>query len=117
MNLRRLLFAVLPLAGALLAGGWIFRTAPAAAPDAYAGAFAGGQRVSVRPVPGPAAVAAERAAADYRAAGWTELPVSTRTFRLFARGARTAALLAEDAPDGRTLLAEFRHEGNQEMVY
>ena len=111
MKRRRLLVATLPLVGALLAGGWIFRTAPVPAPDAYAGVFAGGQQVSVRPVPGPATVAAERAAADYRAAGWTELPVSTRTFRLFARGARTAALLAEDAPDGRTLLAEFRHDG------
>ncbi len=112
MKRRRLLFAALPLAGALLAGGWIFRTTPVPAPDAYAGAFAGGARVSVRPVPGPAAVAAERAAVDYRAAGWTELPVSTRTFRLFTRDAHTAALLAEDAPDGRTLLAEFRREGN-----
>ena len=44
----------------------------------------------------------------YRAAGWEELPVSTRTFRLFARGARTAALLAEDAPSGGARVTEFR---------
>ena len=55
-----------------------------------------------------AAEAAERAANAYRAAGWEELPVSTRTFRLFARGARTAALLAEDAPSGGTRVTEFR---------
>ena len=108
MTKRRFPILIALLAGALLVGGWIFKAQIVAAPDLYAGTFAGDLRVAVRTAPGPAIDAAERAAADYRAAGWTELPVSTRTFRLFARGARTAALLAEDAPDGRTLLTEFR---------
>lgn len=107
--MKRLVFvpALLVLAAALLAGGWIFRTQTAVEP-AYEATLAGDVVVAVRFEPGPAAEAADRAAAAYRAAGWEDIPVSTRTFRLFARGARTAALLAEDAPSGSARVTEFR---------
>ena len=52
--------------------------------------------------------AAARTAEAYRSAGWEELPVSTRTFKLFSRGRRTAALLVEDVPQGGTRVTEFR---------
>ena len=98
--MKRLVFvpALLVLVAALLAGGWIFHTQATVEP-AYAETLSGDMA---------AAEAAERAANAYRAAGWEELPVSTRTFRLFARGARTAALLAEDAPSGGARVTEFR---------
>lgn len=107
--MKRLVFvpALLVLVAALLAGGWIFRTQATVEP-AYAETLAGDMVVAVRFESGSAAEAAERAAETYRAAGWEELPVSTRTFRLFARGPRTAALLAEDIPSGNVRVTEFR---------
>ncbi len=102
---------VLPLAlvivTALLAGGWFFRVQKTVDP-VYTGTVAGDAAVSVRFEPGTAEEAADRAAASYRAAGWDVLPVSTRTFKLFARGHRTAALLAEDSPAGGARVTEFR---------
>ena len=70
--------------------------------------MAGDANVSVRFEAGTAEEAAARAAEAYRSAGWEELPVSTRTFKLFARGRRTAALLVEDVPQGGTRVTEFR---------
>lgn len=107
--MKRLVFvpALLVLVAALLAGGWIFHTQATVEP-AYAETLSGDMTVAVRFEAGPAAEAAEWAANAYHAAGWEELPVSTRTFRLFARGARTAALLAEDAPSGGARVTEFR---------
>ncbi|MGN0847219.1 MAG: hypothetical protein ACI4RA_07535 [Kiritimatiellia bacterium] len=94
------------LVAALAAAGWIFRVQKTVEP-VYAGTIAGDAQVAVRFEPGAAEDAAARAAAAYRDAGWQELPVSTPTFRLFARGRRTAALLAEDAPSGARV-TEFR---------
>jgi len=89
------------------AGGWIFQvTRERPAPD-YAATLGGDAHVEVRFASGTAVQAAEDAAAGYRAAGWTQLPVSTPTFRLFTRGRRTAALLAEDVPTG-VRVTEFR---------
>ena len=107
--MKRLVFvpALLVLVAALLAGGWIFRTQTTVEP-AYAETLAGDMVGAVRFESGSATEAAERAAETYRAAGWKELPVSTRTFRLFARGPRTAALLAEDIPSGNARVTEFR---------
>lgn len=97
---RRLLLPAALAAVLLAAGGWIFRVQPAPPEPDYAAAFAGGAGVSVRFVPGCAADVAARIAADYRADGWEELPVSTAAFRLLARGRRVAAVLAEDLPAG-----------------
>lgn len=99
--------ALLILAGALFTGGWIFQTRQAVDP-VYTGTVAGDATVSVRFETGTAEEAAERAAEAYRSAGWVEVPVSTRTFRLFAHGRRTAALLAEDVPQGGVRVTEFR---------
>ena len=85
---------------AALAGGWIFSVRTEPAPAEYRSVVGGGYEVSVRFEHGTAATAAEKAAAGYRSDGWDELPVSTPTFGLFSRGRRTAALLAEDLPDG-----------------
>lgn len=84
----------------LLVGGWFFqvRTGPEQ-PD-YRGTIAGDSEVSVWFESGYAFDAAAKAAAEYRSAGWEELPVSTDTFKLFAKGNRTAALLAEDLSSG-----------------
>lgn len=94
---------------AVLAGGWIFKAQRVRVEPDYHAVLAGGAAVSVRHDPGTAADAAARAAADYRAAGWDELPVSTATFKVFARGRRTAAFLAEDLPSGGATLAEYKH--------
>ncbi len=98
---------ILVLLSALLAGGWIFHAQKTVDP-VYSGMVAGDAQVSVRFEPGTAEEAADRAAASYRSAGWDVLPVSTRTFKLFVRGRRTAALLAEDVPQGGTRVTEFR---------
>lgn len=98
---------LLVLVCAVLAGGWIFRTQQTVEP-VYAGTIAGDAAVSVRFETGTAEDAAARAADAYRSAGWEEVPVSTRTFKLFARGRRTAALLAEDVPQGGVRVTEFR---------
>ena len=109
---RFLLLTILPITVCvLLAGGWIFQTQRAVEPT-YAGTLAGDANVSVRFEPGTAEEAAARAADAYRSAGWEEVPVSTRTFKLFARGRRTAALLAEDVPPGGARITEFRR-GNE----
>ncbi len=97
---------ILVLVSALLAGGWIFRVQKTVAP-VYAGTVAGDAQVSVRFEPGTAEEVADRAAANYRSAGWDVLPVSTRTFKLFARGRRTAAFLAEDQPQGGSRVTEL----------
>ena len=105
---RFLLLTILPIVVcALLAGGWIFQTRQTVEPT-YAGTVAGDANVSVRFEAGTAEEAAARAAEAYRSAGWEELPISTRTFKLFARGRRTAALLVEDVPQGGTRVTEFR---------
>ena len=105
---RFLPLSILPIiVCALLASGWIFHTQQVVEPT-YAGTVAGDANVSVRFETGTAEEAAARAAEAYRAAGWEELPVSTRTFRLFAHGRRTAALLAEDNPQGGVRVTEFR---------
>ncbi len=97
---------ILVLLSALLAGGWIFRVQQTVDP-VYSGTVAGDAQVSVRFEPGTAEEAADRAAAGYRSAGWDMLPVSTRTFKLFTRGSRTAALLAEDIPQGGSRVTEL----------
>lgn len=94
---------------ALLAGGWIFSTQRVRVEEDYHAVIAGETAVSVRHAPGTAIDAATRAAADYRADGWDEHPVSTATFKLFVRGRHTAALLAEDLPQGGAAIAEYRH--------
>ena len=105
---RFLLLTILPIiVCTLLAGGWIFQTQRTVEPT-YAGMVAGDANVSVRFEPGTAEEAAARAADAYRSAGWEEVPVSTRTFKLFARDRRTAALLAEDVPQGGVRVTEFR---------
>ena len=105
---RFLLLTILPIVVcALLAGGWIFQTQRTVEPT-YAGTVAGDANVSVRFEVGTAEEAAARTAEAYRSAGWEELPVSTRTFKLFARGRRTAALLVEDVPQGGIRVTEFR---------
>ena len=111
--MKRALIALAVLAGvAVLAGGWIFhtRTIPPAAE--YHGTFNGNDEVGVWFENGTALDAAEKAARDYRAAGWTELPVSTATFKLFAKGTRTAAFLAEDVPAGARV-TELIRKGNK----
>ena len=97
---RIVLPAVLALMLAILAGGWIFYTRTGPANPEYRGKISGDAEVSVWFEPGNAVDAAAKTADDYRRAGWEELPVSTKTFKLFAKGKRTAAILAEDIPTG-----------------
>lgn len=96
---RRLILAAL-LGVVLLAGGWIFHTRTMPADADYKGTFNGSHEVAVWFEHGTAVDAATKAAEDYRQAGWQELPVSTDTFKVFAKGQRSAALLAEDLPTG-----------------
>ena len=96
---RRLIIAALLLVG-LLAGGWIFHTRVVPANADYSATFNGTHEVSVWFEHGTALDAAQKAAADYQQAGWDELPVSTATFKVFTKGSRSAALLAEDLPSG-----------------
>ena len=98
MKRRFIIPAILALAA--LAGGWIFtvRTGPVAAE--YRSIVGGDYEVSVRFEHGTAEDAATKAADAFKNDGWDELPVSTSTFNLFSRGRRTAALLAEDIPEG-----------------
>ena len=88
------------LAAALVSGGWFFKRAPAPPPGAIHSSSRAGADVSVRHDPNPAFDAAERAAAELRAEGWTETPVSAGAFHLLTRGADVAALVAEDLPSG-----------------
>jgi len=88
------------VAVAAISGGWIFRRAPAPPPDAIHSSARGDSAISVRHDSYPAPDAAERAAADLRADGWIETPVSTPTFRLLTRGGDVTALVAEDLPSG-----------------
>ena len=88
------------IAAAAISGGWIFRRAPAPPPDAIHASSRGDATVSVRHDPSPASDAAERAAAELRADGWAETPVSTPAFRLLTRGSDVTALVAEDLPSG-----------------
>lgn len=92
--------SALALAIALLAGGWFFRATVRSLPADYQATVGGAYEVSVTSVAGTADEVAADAARRYAEAGWQQLPVSTATFRVFARGKRTAALLAEDTPSG-----------------
>lgn len=107
---KRILWGLALLFVAVLAGGWIFRVRTGPADPEYRDTIAGDADVAVWFESGVARDAAEKVAADYREAGWEELPVSTETFRLFAKGTRTAAVLAEDLPTG-VRLTELRRKG------
>lgn len=99
----------LVLGVALAAGGWIFQARREPPTPDYSAIISGDTRVSVRLEAGDAVSAAARAAKAFRSEGWDELPVSTPTFKLFARGRHTAAFLAEDLPEGGARVAEYRH--------
>ena len=88
----------------LLTGGWFFRRVPAAPKDALYALSRAGADVTVRRVPAAAIDAADRAAAEFRDAGWSEAPVSVRTFHLLTRGDDVAAMVAEDVPSGGSRL-------------
>jgi hypothetical protein len=96
---RRIAIPAIVAALAALAGGWIFTTRPLRPNAEYRSVVGGDYEVAVRFEHGTAEAAAEKTAAEYRRDGWEELPVSTPTFRLFARDGRMAAFLAEDLPD------------------
>ena len=97
--MKRLPLAV-ALTAAVLSCGWFFRRVPAPPQDAIYSGGRGGSAISVRHDPSPASEAAERAAAELRADGWVETPVSTPSFRLLTRGSDVVALVAEDLPSG-----------------
>jgi len=109
---RNLLIVLVATLLAVLAGGWIFYTRTGPANPEYRGVIAGDAEVAVWFEHGNAVDAAAKVADDYRRAGWDELPVSNDTFKLFAKGKRTAALLAEDIPSG-VRLTELRRKGSE----
>lgn len=106
---RRFVIPAIAAALAALAGGWVFTTRSLPLNAEYHSVVGGDYEVAVRFEHGTAETAAEKAAAEYKNDGWEELPVSTRTFKLFSRGRRTAALLAEDLPD-RVRVTELRRK-------
>ena len=106
---RRFVIPAIAVALAALAGGWVFTTRSLPLNAEYHSVVGGDYEVAVRFEHGTAETAAEKAAAEYKNDGWEELPVSTRTFKLFSRGRRTAALLAEDLPD-RVRVTELRRK-------
>ena len=106
---RRIIIPAVIAILAALAGGWIFTTRSLPLNAEYHSLVGGDYVVAVRFEHGTAETAAEKAAAEYKNDGWDELPVSTRTFRLFSRGRRTAALLAEDLPD-KVRITELRRK-------
>ena len=88
------------VAAVAIAAGWIFARRMSSSQPAYQATMAGNYEVSVRFEPGTASEAAARAAAEYVRDGWDELPSSAGNFRMFAKGRRAAAFLAEDVPEG-----------------
>ena len=71
-----------------VAAGWIFARRVSSRQPAYQAAIAGDYEVSVRFEP------------EHVRDGWEELPSSAGNFRMFAKGRRAAAFLAEDVPEG-----------------
>lgn len=98
--MKRTVIIAAAVAAALLTGGWFFRRIPSAPKDALYALSRAGADVTVRRIPAAAEEAADRAAAELREAGWSEAPVSVRTFHLLTRGDSIAALVAEDVPSG-----------------
>lgn len=107
--MKRISAILLALGAVLAAGGWIFQTRREPPTPDYSAVFTGDTRVTVRIESGDALSAAARAADDFRSDGWDELPVSTATFKIFARGRHSAAFLAEDLPQGGSRISEYRH--------
>lgn len=89
---------------AIASGGWFFRRAPAQPLNAICALSRAGADVTVSREPASAEEAAERAAAELRAAGWNETPVSVRSFHLLMCGEDVLALVAEDLPSGGSRL-------------
>ena len=96
----KILALLAALAAAVVSGGWFFRRAPVPPPDATYASTRGDSAVHIRHDASQAFDAAERAAAELRAAGWADTPVSAGTFHLLTRGADVMALVAEDLPSG-----------------
>ena len=103
------IFIIVISIAAVTAFAFFTYTAPAGKGGNYHAQISGGGEVSVRMETGTATENAERIATDYRHDGWETLPVSTDTFKLFAKGKRTAAVLVEDTPDG-VRVTEFRRK-------
>jgi len=98
--MRRMIIITAIVAAALFTGGWIFRRMPSAPKDALYAFSRAGADVSIRHDPSIADDAADRAAAELRDKGWSETPVSVRTFHLLTRDNDIIALVAEDIPSG-----------------